>query len=199
MRPQALVALSVGKNAVRDKHNLLHPTAATEIRRALGEVVEQHTDSAVLATAVVGLVSVEQETGRTADASAIYNRFRETRETQDEVLSAVRDGLGELALRIGGMPEFAATTLDGRTLDREAFKGKVAIVDFWATWCGPCLEEMPSLRRIAERHGEDVVLVGVNLNEADELSTEWWRWSGCGPGRRIRKAGGSIEFRKSLR
>jgi thiol-disulfide isomerase/thioredoxin len=172
MRAQALVALAVGNNAVRDKKNALHPVAAKRIRGALSEVLATGEDSPVLPTAVVGLVRTEDETAGRAAAAEVYERFRRVRAADDERLVAVREGLGELALHLGGVPEFTVKALDGSTLDREALDGKVAIVDFWATWCGPCLDEMPALRRLGERYGDDVVLVGINLNEPDDLPLE---------------------------
>ncbi len=53
--------------------------------------------------------------------------------------------------RIAGAPPappFAMTTLDGRTLDSTSLRGKVVLVNFGATWCGPCKDEMPGLQRL---------------------------------------------------
>jgi len=74
--------------------------------------------------------------------------------------------------QLGGLPEFRATTLAGRTVASEEFRGKVVVLDFWATWCQPCVEEFPALRRIDEQHGDDVVLLGVNLDWSDDLSIQ---------------------------
>jgi len=171
MRPAALVALAIGNNAVRDKRGVLAPQAVEQMREALVEVVTEYPDSSVLPTAVVGLVRTQAETGQSSSAEDHYLGFRAAHAEDRALLDRVQDDLGELALRIGGLPEFRAVTLDGRTVEPESLRGKVAVVDFWATWCGPCVEEMPGLRKIDRRYGDDVLLLGVNLNETGELST----------------------------
>ncbi|MCB0212539.1 MAG: TlpA family protein disulfide reductase [Anaerolineae bacterium] len=59
---------------------------------------------------------------------------------------------------------FTMETLDGETVSLEDFEGQWVLVNFWATWCHPCVKEMPYLQRIADE-GEMVVL-GVNFNES---------------------------------
>ena len=53
------------------------------------------------------------------------------------------------------VPEFAVEDRDGRKTGLSAFRGKVVLVNFWATWCGPCLREMPTLSRLQARLGGD--------------------------------------------
>jgi thiol-disulfide isomerase/thioredoxin len=64
------------------------------------------------------------------------------------------------------IPAFTATDLDGRRISTEAFKGKVVIVNFWATWCGPCRAEIPDLVALQEKYRDTLVVIGVSEDEA---------------------------------
>lgn len=58
-------------------------------------------------------------------------------------------------------------TLDGQTLHMSEFRGKVVLVNFWATWCGPCREEIPFLVRLTERYPDHLAIIGVSEDEGD--------------------------------
>lgn len=65
-------------------------------------------------------------------------------------------------------PAFTVTTLDGRTLKQEKLHGKAVIVDFWATWCGPCRFAMPHLQTMQDRYGKDgLVVIGVSVDDIE--------------------------------
>jgi thiol-disulfide isomerase/thioredoxin len=67
--------------------------------------------------------------------------------------------------RIGATaPDFEWTDLDGKTVRLSSYRGKVVVVNFWATWCLPCREEMPALQRVAASE-PDVVVLEVDLME----------------------------------
>ncbi|MCA9175472.1 MAG: redoxin domain-containing protein [Planctomycetales bacterium] len=67
---------------------------------------------------------------------------------------------------VGKEMELAGTTVPGLPFDWTRYKGKVVIVDFWATWCGPCVREMPNVKAFYQKHhGDGLELVGVSLDK----------------------------------
>jgi thiol-disulfide isomerase/thioredoxin len=66
-------------------------------------------------------------------------------------------------------PHFAARDLHGNIVDLSAFQGKVIYIDIWATWCGPCLGEIPAMEKlIHDMEGKDVVFLGVSVDENED-------------------------------
>lgn len=69
----------------------------------------------------------------------------------------------------GPTPPLSLKDLDGREVRLEALRGRVVVVNFWATWCAPCVLEMPSLQRLKDRHarrGLEVIAVNQQENTA---------------------------------
>ena len=68
-------------------------------------------------------------------------------------------------------PPFALTTIDGRHISMDGLAGKVVLIDFWATWCGPCREALPHLRDVAQKfQGQPFVVLSVSL---DDDAAKW--------------------------
>ncbi len=69
------------------------------------------------------------------------------------------------------VPRYALTALDGTPLSPDALRGKVVLINFWATWCLPCRVEMPLLQRMAERHRDaGLVVVGLSVDRGSQES-----------------------------
>ncbi len=63
-------------------------------------------------------------------------------------------------------PDFQLEDLDGNKVSLAGLRGKVVLVNFWATWCPPCIEEMPSMERLHEAMaGDDFVLLALNTEK----------------------------------
>lgn len=68
--------------------------------------------------------------------------------------------------RGGPAPALALKDLDGREFSLERFRGRTVIINFWATWCAPCVQELPALLRLRERYrAQGLAVVGVNIQE----------------------------------
>lgn len=78
----------------------------------------------------------------------------------------VSPDLGEAPVPRGEVfPDFEKTDLDGKPLSISRFRGKVVLLDFWATWCGPCVGEMPNVISVYDRyHGKGFEIIGISLD-----------------------------------
>ena len=109
--------------------------------------------------------------------------MKEDRIVMDSVLRAVAFALGSLALvGVGARaldaadvgqaaPALIVQELDGQVFDLGTLRGKVVIVNFWATWCPPCRQEMPVLNAFYQQHhGQGLEMIGLSTNRSRERS-----------------------------
>jgi peroxiredoxin len=95
---------------------------------------------------------------------AIQNPFKQTESIIGELQDNENTGLdiGNLA------PDFILRSLEGNDVQLSSFRGKKAVVvNFWATWCPPCREEMPAFEDIFVRNKDKLEILGVNLQESE--------------------------------
>jgi thiol-disulfide isomerase/thioredoxin len=65
-------------------------------------------------------------------------------------------------------PEFKLETLDGKPLSLAASRGKVVLLNFWATWCGPCRAEIPDLIVLQEKYKDQLQIIGLTVDDDDD-------------------------------
>jgi thiol-disulfide isomerase/thioredoxin len=75
--------------------------------------------------------------------------------------------------------DMAGPTLEGKKFDLKQLRGKVVLIDFWASWCGPCQVEMPNVKAVYERHHPDgLEIVGISLDNSREATTRYLKSNG---------------------
>lgn len=85
-------------------------------------------------------------------------------------------------------PAFAVTTIDGQHVSLDNLKGKVVLIDFWATWCGPCREALPHMQEIVRKfEGQPLVVLSVSLDSdekawKDFIAKHEMMWLNCRDG-----------------
>jgi thiol-disulfide isomerase/thioredoxin len=91
-------------------------------------------------------------------------------EVQKAITELVEDLKGELnGPGVGEVMELKFTSLAGKEIDLADMKGKVVLIDFWATWCGPCIAELPNVRKAYEDyHDKGFEIIGISLDKAKD-------------------------------
>lgn len=69
-------------------------------------------------------------------------------------------------------PSFTLQAMDGKPV-KVGEKGKITVLNFWATWCPPCRQEMPELEVFAKKHKDDILFSAINLQESPEKVREY--------------------------
>jgi thiol-disulfide isomerase/thioredoxin len=156
------LAMALAQEGIADKKDNLFNESCDEYKAALS--IEP---SFALAHFGLGtsLSHLHQDDATRAEFSAFL--------AHDSADSSLRERAGryvehpELA-RARMAPPFALTTIEGRRISMDGLAGKVVLIDFWATWCGPCREALPHVRDIAKKfQGQPFVVLSVSLDEDD--------------------------------
>ena len=111
----------------------------------------------------------------------LQERERDLQEWEDDLQEREKKSLAEyakdspLAAPIVGEPyPFKLTDLNGNEISTDDWKGKVILMDFWATWCGPCVAEMPKLTKLYEEyHDRGLEVVGISFDREQAPLTKY--------------------------
>ena len=108
---------------------------------------------------------------RPASLPAVYEQKSQIYSHMEDWEKAVEYRLRAAELTLGKpAPDFTLKDINGESVSLKDFRGKVVLLDFWATWCEPCLHELPALKAIYERfkHNPDFALIGISWDFKDE-------------------------------
>jgi thiol-disulfide isomerase/thioredoxin len=69
------------------------------------------------------------------------------------------------------VPSFGVVSTDGSIIRSNAYRGRVLLLDFWATWCAPCVGSLPHVDALAREYSKNLAVVGINVDETDRRSS----------------------------
>lgn len=131
----------------------------------------QADDQAIIQTGMM-LAQFAVQQGQSDTAQMVKDAFDERAEADPssqygQVAQALSGMLNKPG--IGATPELTATTLEGNEISLEDYRGKVVLLDFWATWCPPCIEGLPEIKKAyAAYKDKGFEIIGISLDRTIE-------------------------------
>ena len=166
----ALQTVGCASAGADKKETAVQTDSGAEQADSAAEAGKAQTDSA--AGAGKAQADSAAEAGKAQADSAAQTASKNGHEAGSEAAADAGEGDSGIepqpgaALKSGNKaPDFTAELIDGSTITLSDLKGKPVIINFWATWCGPCVREMPAFERLKEDFGDEIGIIAVNCGD----------------------------------
>lgn len=155
--------------AMRDSLGVLFINAKNHTKQVFDSIVNNHPDSYVSALIINDHFAKDLPL---QELETLYNRLSE-RVKKSNLGEKIRKTLASLhATGIGQIaPDFTLQTPEEKDLSLSSLRGKCVLIDFWASWCGPCIRELPNIKKVYEKfHDKGFEVISVSL---DDKKANW--------------------------
>lgn len=162
-------AMSSGNTAEGQKIEVEHQALVDNMKVFTKNYVKEHNSSVVAAYLTLAQLSNDLES---AEMDSIVNKFpKEISQSEYVVkLKEVANDLKKTAVGVEA-PDFTMNDPEGKPIQLSSLRGKVVMIDFWASWCGPCRQENPNVVKLYQQyHDKGFEILGVSL---DRTKDEW--------------------------
>jgi thiol-disulfide isomerase/thioredoxin len=138
----------------------------------LGQFAQTYPRSEDAADAMLQLALGEEFAGKLPEAIAWYDKILGG--FPQSLLAKKAAGAKRRLQSVGAVIPLTGTTLEGKAVSLEAYKGRTVLIHYWATWCEPCKQDLPVLKNLQAKYAQQgFVLIGVNLDSDKAMAAAY--------------------------